>query len=169
MPDTLAKTAPSAPPAPITRNVFDTFRHDMNDLFDRFTRGLPSLLSPNRAANLWTELDPFGPGFPVVDFWETETEYHVSAELPGLKESDIDLTMSGDTLFLKGEKKVESERKDKNFVCAERSYGSFQRSFYLPQGANPDAIEAKFENGILRVKIPKKPENIQAQKKIKIN
>ena len=81
---------------------------------------------------------------------------------------DIDLSISHDTLTVKGEKRDEKEEKSKNYHVSERFYGSFERSFALPEGVDRDKIEAGFAKGVLTVTLPKKPEVVQQQKKIEI-
>ena len=104
---------------------------------------------------------------PKVDLKETDKEMHVSADLPGMTEHDIDLSLQDNVLTIKGEKKVEDSKKDHNYHYAERSYGSFQRAITLPVTAEPDKIEATFKNGVLEVVIPKK-ENANTGKHITI-
>jgi HSP20 family protein len=92
---------------------------------------------------------------PAVDVVETAEAYMLKAELPGINPNDIALEVERDVLTLKGERKFENEEEREGYRRVERSYGSFVRSFVLPQGTNVDAIEAKAENGILTVSIPK--------------
>jgi HSP20 family protein len=92
---------------------------------------------------------------PAVDVVETNDAYVLKAELPGINPNDIALEVERDVLTLKGERKYENEEEREGYRRVERSYGSFVRSFVLPQGTNVDAIEAKAENGILTVSIPK--------------
>ena len=77
---------------------------------------------------------------PAVDIAEDDGAYKVTAELPGMNEKEIEVVVSGDTLTLKGEKRVEKEQKEKNSYLSERSYGSFQRNFYVPEGVDRDKI-----------------------------
>ena len=79
----------------------------------------------------------------------------VRAELPGLKEEDIDVSVEGDTLTIKGERKAESEVKEEDYYCCERSYGSFFRSMTLPSTVDATKIEASYEDGVLEVSLPK--------------
>ena len=92
---------------------------------------------------------------PAVDVVETGDAYVLKAELPGINPNDIELEVERDVLTLKGERKFENQEEREGYRRVERSYGSFVRSFVLPQGTNVDAIEAKAENGILTVSIPK--------------
>lgn len=92
---------------------------------------------------------------PAVDVVETGDAYLLKAELPGISPNDIELEVERDVLTLKGERKYEKDEDREGYRRVERSYGSFVRSFVLPQGTNVDAIEAKADNGILTVSIPK--------------
>jgi HSP20 family protein len=91
---------------------------------------------------------------PSVDLTESENGYEVKAELPGLERKDIKLTFEEDRLTLAGERKFEKEDNKKNYHRVERTYGKFERSFYLP-GIKSDEIKADYNNGILTVSIPK--------------
>lgn len=163
------KTAPTPALGP-GADVWQSFRNDMQRLFDQFWgRGfLPSL---PRAF----DVEPLGRRWlsgafatPAVDFAEDDKAYHITAELPGMSEKDIDVTVSGDTLTIKGEKRDEKEEKAKNYYLSERSYGSFQRSFTLPEGVDRDKVEAAFAAGVLTLTLPKTPEAVKQQKKIEI-
>ncbi len=92
---------------------------------------------------------------PQVDIAETEAEYRVTAELPGLEEKEFDVSLDGDLLTLKGEKKVEREEKGEGFRHVEISSGSFHRAFRLPVEVNGDDVKAVFKNGVLMVTLPK--------------
>jgi HSP20 family protein len=107
---------------------------------------------------------------PNVDVAETDKAIEISAELPGVEEKDIDLTVSEDAVTLKAEKKTDREEKDekKNYHLVERSYGMFQRRIPMPFKVDPDKVDAKFEKGVLKVTVAK-PEAVQAQtRKIKV-
>ena len=104
-------------------------------------------------------LEPFGRvrdfGFePSIDVWEDDKKIHVKAELPGLEEKDIDVTLTPDALTIRGEKKEEKEEKDNGSWYKETSYGSFQRSVTLPEGIDQEKVEAQFKNGVLNIEIP---------------
>jgi HSP20 family protein len=108
---------------------------------------------------------------PAVDVFEKEDRFVVKAELPGMKEDDIDVSVVGDTLSIKGEKKTETETKDEDYYRCERSYGSFYRSIPIPSNVDADKIEASFEDGVLEVALPKsakvKPKKIAVSAKKK--
>jgi len=92
---------------------------------------------------------------PAFDISETATEIHVKAELPGMDAKEIDITVTGDLLTIKGEKKEEKEEKGQNFHRRERRYGSFSRSFRLPVEVKADSIDAGYKDGVLTVTMPK--------------
>jgi len=95
---------------------------------------------------------------PAVDVSETGDKITVKAEIPGMEAKDIDISMVGDTLVIKGEKKAEKEEKDENYHMVERSYGSFSRSMKLPATVDPDKVDASYKNGVLTIVLPKKEE-----------
>ncbi len=101
-----------------------------------------------------------GAGMLPMDMYETENEVVVKAAVPGVKPEDIEVTVTGDLLTVKGEFKSESEEKDekRNWHRQERRYGSFSRQVTLPAGVNTDACQADFENGVLTLKLPKAEE-----------
>lgn len=116
---------------------------------------------------LWDDF--FGPGrralrpleaewAPAVDVSETADKVVVKAEVPGIEAKDIDISLSGDVLTIKGEKKSEREEKKENYHLVERSYGSFSRSLRLPAAVKADKIEASYKQGVLTVTCPKKEE-----------
>ena len=95
---------------------------------------------------------------PAVDVLEKDDKFVVKAELPGMKEEDINVSVVGDTLTIKGEKKTETEVKEEDYYRCERSYGSFYRSIPLPSTVDSAKIEASYEDGVLEVTLPKAPE-----------
>lgn len=105
---------------------------------------------------------------PQVDISETDKEYIVSAELPGLDEKDIHVSLSHHTLTISGDKKAEKRDKGKNYYRVERSYGVFNRSIPLPDEVDEDKIEAAFKNGVLTVNLPKTTEAVSQPKRITI-
>jgi HSP20 family protein len=149
-----------------TLRPFESLRREIDHLFDDFEWG--SWRSPFRRALF--DVEPFLRGevkwgkVPAVDVADTATNYEITAELPGLDDKDIEVKFSDGTLTIRGEKKEQKEEKKKNYYLSERHYGSFQRSFTVPDGVDPDKIEAVFKNGVLMVTLPKTAE---AQKKVK--
>lgn len=141
---------------------FEALHREMDRLFDDVTRGWG--LTPLRFQEpaRWTELTP------RVDVAETENEIKVTAELPGMEEKDIELTLAGDALTLKGEKKAESEEKGKNYHRVERSFGSFQRVIPLPAEVDPAKAQAAFKKGVLTVTLAKTPAAKAQSKRIEV-
>jgi HSP20 family protein len=106
---------------------------------------------------------------PRVDIVEVNGTYELTADLPGLKKDDIKIEIHDNVLTLHGEKKLEEEKKDKNYRLCERYYGEFLRTFTLPENVNKDGIEAEFKDGVLKLAIPKvekaKPKQIEVKVK----
>jgi HSP20 family protein len=96
------------------------------------------------------------PWTPAVDIRETEDELLLTADLPGVEMKDIDIQLENGTMSIRGERKFEGERTEGGYHRIERSYGSFARSFTLPDTVDPEAVKAGFKNGVLTVTIPKK-------------
>lgn len=92
---------------------------------------------------------------PAVDVFEKDDRFVVKAELPGMKEKDIDVSVMGDTLTIKGEKKTESEVKEEDYYRCESSYGNFYRSISLPSAVDASKIEASYQDGVLEIMLPK--------------
>lgn len=105
---------------------------------------------------------------PAMDLVEKNGSYEITAELPGIDEKNVDVKLSNNTLTIKGEKKEEKEEKEKDYYLAERRFGSFQRSFQLPEGIDADKIDAHFAKGVLTITLPKTPETQKSQKKIEV-
>ena len=124
-----------------------TMRERMNKLFEDLVTSKGE--EKNIVASSWA---------PAVDIFETDQELVLSAEVPGIDENDIEIHIEDSTLTIKGERKFEHETKEENYHRIERSYGSFFRSFSLPSYVDPDKIEAEHENGILKIRMPKRAE-----------
>jgi len=105
---------------------------------------------------------------PAVDVIESEKAYEITADLPGMDEKNIEIKVTDGVLTMKGEKQEEKEEKKKDYYLQERSFGSFQRSFELPESVDLDKIEASFKKGVLTVKLPKKAEAQKPAKKIEV-
>lgn len=103
-----------------------------------------------------------------LDVKEDDKSYHVTADLPGLSEKDIDVSFQDGVLTIRGEKKVERDEKKDTWHIVERSTGSFARQLSLPVNINEEAISAKFDKGVLTVMLPKQPEAQTKTKKIEI-
>jgi len=113
----------------------------------------------NRAFNTsltdWPSASGWGTSFPAADVYQDKDNVIVTAELPGLAQKDIELSISGNTVTLKGEKKHETETKEADYHRVERSHGSFHRVIELPVEVNAEKAKAKLENGVLTVTLPK--------------
>jgi HSP20 family protein len=107
---------------------------------------------------------------PKIDIAESKDAIDVMAELPGVDEKDLDITLADGMLTVRGEKKTERDEqdKDKNWHVVERSYGSFSRTIPLPFDPDPAKVEAKFDKGVLRIHLPKPAEVAKKQQKIEI-
>jgi HSP20 family protein len=107
-------------------------------------------------ANPWRPFRAYSkePVFPAIDVFEKDGALRVQAELPGLAEKDVEITIEGNVLAITGEKTNESEVNEKDFYRRERSYGRFARRIALPDGAQKDQIEANFKDGVLKVTVP---------------
>lgn len=107
-------------------------------------------------ANPWRPFRTYSkePVFPAIDVFEKDGELRVQAELPGLAEKDVEITVEGNVLAITGEKTDETEVNEKDFYRRERSYGRFARRIALPDGAQKDQITAKFKDGVLKVRVP---------------
>jgi HSP20 family protein len=163
------KTAP-APTAAAAPDMWRSFRTEMDRLFDRFATGwgMPSLRRMFDVEPAFRYESSFTMPSPAMDIIEDDAAYTVTAELPGMTEKEIEVMVSGDMLTLKGEKRQEKEQKEKNFYLSERSYGSFQRSFYVPDGVDRDKIAADFSKGVLTITMRKTAKAVQQQKKIEV-
>lgn len=133
-----------------------TFHEQMNRLFDEFSRDLDV-----PGVGLSTDF-----GFPHVELTESDKDVKVEAELPGLSEGDIELTLKDGALLIRGEKKGALE--DKSRRVSERFYGRFERSIPLPSEVKEDQVSAAFKNGVLTVTLPKSAEAAQRSKRIPI-
>jgi HSP20 family protein len=134
-----------------------SLRNAMDRLFDdSFVRPGIGWLSPN-GVDL------------AIDMYETKDDVVVKAALPGIKPDQVEVSITGDTLMIRGEAKEEHEVKEQDYIRKERRYGSFCRSLTLPSGIKSDKADASFENGVLTIKVPKaeesKPKTIKVKAK----
>ena len=159
--------APAPTGAP---DAWRSLRTEMDRLFDRFASGwgMPSLRRMFEGEPLMRYEGSFAMASPAVEITEDAIAYKVTAELPGISEKEIEVVVSGDMLTLKGEKRQETEQKDKSCYLSERSYGTFQRSFYLPEGVDRDKIAADFAKGVLTITLPKTAKVVEQQKNIEV-
>ena len=126
-------------------NPFGFLHREIDRLFEDFTRGLDA--TGQTQANL----------VPSIDVAETDKEIVITAEMPGLERKDVEISLENDMLTIRGEKKVEREKEDKNksYHLIERNYGVFYRVLQLPPGVDPSKVQATMANGVLKITIPK--------------
>jgi HSP20 family protein len=134
--------------------VFSSFQDEMNRVLDNFF---------NRESSYGADWKP------VVDVAETENDIVVKAEIPGIDPKDIDISITGDKLTLKGEKKEEKENTGKCFHRVESSYGSFKRVITLPASVDVDKVTAEGKNGLLEITLPKKEESKAKKINVKVD
>lgn len=139
------------------RRQMEFLRREMDRLFDE----MPS--EPFRKSLFPREFER-EMVMPDIDEIEDDKAFHVTIELPGMDEKDVDITLSGRLLTIRGEKKQEEKEEDKDYYRRERTYGAFRRSIELPGEVDESMIEASFKKGVLTIELPKTKE---AQEKIK--
>jgi HSP20 family protein len=132
-----------------------SFQEQMNRLFDDTLRTRDA----GSALTTWA---------PPVDIYETENELVLKVDLPELNEKDLDVRVENNMLTIQGERKFEEKTSRDNYLRIERAYGSFTRSFSLPNTVNTDAIHAEYKNGVLTVQMPKRAEAKPKQVQVKV-
>jgi HSP20 family protein len=137
---------------------FVVFRREIDRIFGGF---FDAYGRTGRALSGWSNLTP------TMDLVENEKDIVISAELPGLDEKDFEVTVAGDLLTLKGEKKTRQEERKGNSTYTERRYDSFSRSVRLPFEVKDEAVEASYEKGVLTVRVPK-PAGLQPAVRIEV-
>jgi HSP20 family protein len=138
----------------VTWDPFRAMRREMENALRAFDQNLPS--------------SDIGAGAPAINVAETKDAFEVSAELPGVDEKDIKVSLDGNQLVISGEKKAESKKDEKNWHVEERSYGSFYRSMSLPFEPEDGAVDAHFDKGVLHLTIKKPAKAIKTTKTIDI-
>ncbi|WP_408097779.1 Hsp20/alpha crystallin family protein [Peredibacter sp. HCB2-198] len=136
-------------------NPFASFRNEMNDFFDRFAREI----FPSDQSSF----------MPKLEVRDAGSKYELSAELPGMKEDDINISLKDNMLVIEGEKKNENKKEGKGFYRSEISYGSFYRAIPLAADVNPDTVSATYKDGVLRISLDKTAEVESKTKRIAIN
>lgn len=144
-------------------NIFLSLKEEMDTLFERFFNRFSMM--PSNFEEMGRE---FGDFSPKIDMKESDKEVKIFAELPGLNEKDLDISVSEHSLTIKGEKKKEVEDKKDNYYRMERSYGSFYRTIALPEGVDTNKVDATYKKGVLNIIIPKTAKAIESRKKIAI-
>lgn len=139
-------------------NPFTMMQREMNRVFDTFNRDWGLGAFPGSS----------GEFIPRLDVTEDDKAFTVKAELPGMSEQELDLSLSGDVLTLRGEKKEEKEEKNKNHYYCERSYGTFMRTVPLPRQVDTDKASANFNKGVLTITLPKTAAAMDTTRKIAV-
>ncbi len=134
------------------------FLHEMNRMMENFYQGFGFTPQQERT----------GLFIPSIDVVDTGEGIKITAELPGMEQNDIDISITKDVLNIKGEKKAEKEEKGKGFYRMERSYGSFNRTIPIPAEVDTDKVEATFKKGILTISLPKTDKALRDAKRISI-
>lgn len=158
------ETVPAKPRTALSEQILEPFqrlRGEMDRLFDEF----PSRWS---AFNFPGRLTGGSMPVPAMEMTETPESYLISIEVPGIEPEAIDLQVEGDMLVLKGEKRSQRDEKEADYTVSERSYGAFERRVTLPADALKDSVEAKANNGVLDVVVPRDTEAANAKRKIEI-
>ncbi len=142
---------------------WDPFR-SMNTLQEQVNR-----LFEDRFAHSHSGQAELASWAPAVDIYETENELVVKADLPEMQEKDIDVRVENHTLTIRGERKFSNEVQEDNYLRVERAYGTFTRTFSLPNTVNTEAIKAEYRNGVLSVRMPKREETKPKQIQIRVS
>jgi HSP20 family protein len=139
---------------------FLTLRREMDQLFDHMLQGfgMPMASSP-RVGEAGRSITA-----PRIDVSESDNEFRITADLPGVTPADVSVTLDDDVLTIRGEKKAQREDERQNYHVIERSYGAFQRSLRLPFSAEPGKVQANFEHGVLTVSVPKSAQQQRSQR-----
>ena len=152
-----------------TMTRFVPFRSTLSDVAVLQNR-LNSIFSDfARPAGEMQESLATGNFVPAVDIYEDEHKLVLKLEVPGVKQEDLDIRVENQTLTVKGERKFEAEEKEENFHRIERRFGSFVRSFTLPQTVNAESISAKYDAGVLSIELAKKEAAKPKQVKIEVS
>jgi HSP20 family protein len=149
---------------------FEALRREVDRIFDSFDGGFwhhPFGRSAFDIEPFWRR-ETASNSAPAVDVAESDKAYEITAELPGLDEKSIEVKVVDGTLTIKGEKQEEKEEKKKDYYVSERRFGSFERSFGVPDSVDESKIEASFKKGVLTVTLPKKAEAQKPAKKIEV-
>jgi HSP20 family protein len=170
----MAKTEISKPAdAPVSRprDVFAAMRDEMDRVFERFETGWPywpRLSALPRWPSAFRRATGAELVAPDLDVRENANSLVIEAELPGVEEKDVSVTLANGLLTIKGEKKDQHEEKDEAHYFSERSFGAFERCLRLPDSIDETKVNATFDKGVLKITAAKKPEAVKAERKIEI-
>jgi HSP20 family protein len=142
------------------RDVFSNLHREIDRVFEDFTGGnrwpFPAMTGEN------------GKMTPSINVSETDSEIEITAEMPGVEEKEIDVSLTDDIVTIKAEKKSETEKSEKDYRLMERSYGMYERSLRLPCEVKVDKVQAAFKNGVLKITMPKSSETKAKTQKITV-
>lgn len=160
--------AAERPAAPDVWRPFETLRREIDRLFDDFDRSWVPFKRWRLDWEPFARRDAIWDAAPVVDIVEREKEYEITAELPGIDASEVEVKLSNGALTIKGEKKEEKETKDRDVHRRERAYGYFRRSIELPADVDADKITATYRKGVLTIDLPKTKQAQDQAKRIEV-
>ena len=158
------ETAPAKPESAVTLpepfgRLFEPLasaRRDIDRFFESLAPGFPRVMDFDPFRQLGSAVEfGYGDMVPHVEVSEEEKSYEISAELPGVNEKDVSVSLQEHVLTLSGEKKSEREEEKKGYLMSERRYGSFRRSFRVPDDVDENKITAKFDKGVMSISLPK--------------
>lgn len=155
----LQVSKPASAPQRRVPDVFDALHGELDRVLRSFERSWPGLFPGAGPAEV---------SVPSIDVRESADAITIEADLPGLDEKDVSVTLSNGLLTIKGERRSEREEKSESYHVSERSFGSFARSLRLPDTVDESRIEARFDKGVLKVVAAKKAEAVKAEKRIEI-
>lgn len=161
---------PVEKPAANVWHPLEILRREVDRLFEDFNGDAwyqPFRRSMFEFQPIWRRTSALGVA-PPVEITEKEKSFEISVELPGIHEKDLEVTLANGVLRIKGEKKEETEEKKKDYYVSERRYGSFERSFQIPDAVDTGAISAKFSAGVLKLTLPKTQEAQTKERKIEV-
>ncbi len=139
-------------------DLFSPLQREMNRFVDEFFSSFPSIIT-ERGLSV---------SVPAVNISENEKAYAVTAELPGMEEKDVEISVSDNALQIKGEKELSKEEKENGFITMERSYGSFYRTIPFTSKIDENKIKATLKDGVLTIDVPKAPDAVKNTKKISV-
>ena len=154
---------------PTSWRPFEALRHEVDRLFDDFYRNdwLRPFRAPGSAASpIFSRSLEWS--MPAVDIVERERAFEITADLPGLDEKSVEVVLRNGNIVIKGEKREEKEEKTDDYHLRERQFGSFERTFALPDGVEAEKIDARFNKGVLTVTLPKTAEKQKPEQKITV-
>ncbi len=153
------------------RDVFAAMRDEMDRMFERFETDWPRwprLSAWPRLPSAFLRSNGAELVVPELDVRENANSLVIEAELPGVEEMDVSVTLANGLLTIKGEKKDQHEEKDEAHYFSERSFGAFERCLRLPDSIDETKVNATFDKGVLRITAAKRPEAVKAERKIEI-